>query len=320
MSTNSTVGINPRFVTEAIYDEIFLWSGVVRNAISAVALPPLPQKSTLLQSAVWFNFGVDAGKNLFPSVAALASKAALPLWLGVTAQKYYANYYNAQMADAYQMLNKPYIEFTAQLKNGIQNAERNFTATPYYRQVKAAIIHLYASHSFEDDEAQKRLVRKLIDDSQVIVTDNLKVQAIVSKNLQAIAQKLVQLHQGAQRNKILYVSEQSSTVLPQSRAPRTESCSFPRGSSGNREAPKGFVRVDPRDPNAMAALYASAYALDTSYIDYEQVVPCLDTTYAKPSEPGKLSVEERLTSSYMGTVDALARAYAKQKAELALAY
>ncbi len=32
--------------------------------------------------------------------------------LGVTAQKYYVKHYNAQMAHAYRMLNKPYRQFS----------------------------------------------------------------------------------------------------------------------------------------------------------------------------------------------------------------
>ncbi len=59
MSAETAVGINPEFVREALEDEMFLWSSVVRNVISTASLPPLPYKSTLLQSAVWFNFGVD---------------------------------------------------------------------------------------------------------------------------------------------------------------------------------------------------------------------------------------------------------------------
>ncbi len=316
MNTKTTVGINPEIVRIAIKDEILAWSIVARTAISTVTLPPLPHQSTLLQSAVWFNFGIDAGKNLFPTVASLASKAALPLWLAVSAQKYYAKHYNAQMADAHQMLNKPYRQFSGQLINGVTDAERQFSGTSYYWQIKDAIIKLYQSDSFPDVEDQERKVRDLIKQSKVIVTDSAKIQATVQQGLNAVAQKLLQLHQGAQRNKLLFKAEQASAGLPQSNAPRAESCRIPRSGLRMGEAPKGYVRINPHDQAAMATLYASAYALDTSHIDYQQIVPCLDTTYARPSQPGKLSIEDRLTSSYMGTVDALARAYAQQKAEL----
>lgn len=307
--------ISESIVSAALYDEIRVWANRSCQAVGSVSLPPLPTDNSLLHSAVWFNFGLDAGKNLMPSVAYAAGKAALPLWLATNAQKYYQKHYDRQMSDAYAMLNKPYSHFNSQIINGITQAERDFPITPYFRQIKSTILELFQAEQRENEEKWKRAIRNLVAESGVIVTDYHKIKSQVKTNLNQVGKKLITLHQGAQRNKLLFVASSVDRLLPNSRAPSAASCRI-RFSTGY-EAPQGYTRIDPQNMAIMAALYASAYALDTVHIDYEQVMPCLDTTFAKPRQPGKFRVEDKLASSYLGAVNTLAWTYQRQKAGVA---
>ncbi|WP_345419878.1 hypothetical protein [Halioxenophilus aromaticivorans] len=305
--------ISEPLVYQAIQEEIRTWSNYAAQAVGNATLPPLPKNNNLLKAAIWFNFGLDAGRNLLPSIAFVAGKAALPLWLASSAQKYYRQHYDREMNNAYDLLNKPYSQFSSQVINGITQAERNFTGTTYYRQVKSAILDLHDGVEYQNDDEWRRELRNLIAESGVIVTDYDKIKNVIESNLKTVSDKLIHLHKGAQSNRLLFVAQSTQQILPVKAAISSASChSIPRTPS--YQTPEGFTRIDPNNQAAMAALYASAYALETAHLDYEAVMPCLDTTYAKPSAVGSVSVEDRLASSYLGTVDALAQTFHKQRA------
>lgn len=300
--------LNTDLIYDAISREIYTWADITRQIIGDVTLPSIPDNSNLLKAAIWFNFGLDAGKNLMPSIAFIAGKAALPLWLASSAQKYYQNYYSKKLNSAYDMLNIPYQNFQGELINGITQAERQFTVTDYYYQIEQTLLSLYKTQEKKDRTAWIEVIRRLIERSKIINTNQNELRQIVKRNLDEVAGNLIRVYEGAQAGNLLYVSNDSEVTLPTGTAIRTESCrKIPQHSPF--EIPDGFIQIDYRNEADLAWLYTNAHALKTTRVDYFWWDPCLDTTYVKPLPPGQASVEKQLTTSYRKATDLLTQAF-----------
>jgi hypothetical protein len=303
--------IDDDVVSEAITDEIQMWARLTCVNIKMVKLPELPKDDPLIAAAVWFNFGVDAGKNLSAVVTSAATKFALPLWLALKAQDTYTKYYQEpKIKNAQKMLETDYADFQSTLINGVNNAERQFLVQPYGRQVKRCLMDLFKHESFESNSDMKAAVRTLIFNAQVIQTDERALRQNTQKNLNALGNKLIALYEGtvaSGRNHILYHSKDSKSNIHREASPTAASCRG-RGVPGPK-APPGYSEVNTRDKKAMAELYANAHLMDVAHVDYPGIMPCYDTTYARDTVKTVSTINDRLDQSYKGTIDLLVKKY-----------
>lgn len=306
-------------VRDALKEEVHVWQDNMKGNIRALELPPLPQNDPIIASAIWFNFGLDAGKNLSAVVAATVNKAALPIWLTFKAQELYASHYRQKQSDSYAMLSNHYQLFKSQLIDSIDNAERGFFVQPFAREIRECILSLYKNRTFTDIDEMDNEVRLLIRKSGVILTSDHKIQSLIQKNLNKVAQGIIDIYQGsaqAGRNKILYVSNKlplsvqaknsRSAQLLGSRSVASDSCS---GYGVQRQVPAGYRQVDTTDRQGMAELYANAHKFEITHKDFLTIEPCMDTSYVRERTMSQPSVSSLLTASLRGTKKSLVDTY-----------
>ncbi|ABD82051.1 hypothetical protein [Saccharophagus degradans] len=107
------------------------------------------------------------------------------------------------------MLSTHYQRFKSQLIDSIDDAERRFFVQPFAREVQTCICELYKNSQFNRATESIDNIRVLIRESKVIVTSDETIRALIQKNLNKVAQGIIDICQGsaqAGRNKILYVS------------------------------------------------------------------------------------------------------------------
>lgn len=299
----------------AIDASIKLWRNNLKGEIRQATLPAIPDDDPLIKSAVWFNFGVDAAKNLSLATS-LMSRAALPIWALFKAQELYADYYHQpRMSSAQNMLAANYQTFKSQLLNSIDIAEEQFMGQTYARQVKGTLEQLFQNHPFEEGGDKVGPIRKLIRDSKVIEVDNGTLQKVVSRNLGLAANKLIDLYRGtkhAGRTKILYLSDNPRADMPHKLAVSSASCHIPGRGGESFVVPKHYRKIDTNNQADMAQLYSQAYIMDVKHLNYLWVEPCHDTTYARKTSLSQPTVKTILSTSYKSTIDALVRTYRAQ--------
>lgn len=306
-------------VREALKEEVRIWQNNMKGNIRVLELPPLPQNDPIIASAIWYNFGLDAGKNLSAVVAATVNKAALPIWLTFKAQELYASHYREKQSDSYAMLSTHYQRFKSQLIDSIDDAERRFFVQPFAREVHTCICELYKNSQFNRETELIDNLRVLIRESKVIVTSDETIRALIQKNLNKVAQGIIDIYQGsaqAGRNKILYVSNKlplsvqaknsRQAQLLGSRSAASDSCS---GYGVQRQVPAGYRQVDTTDRQGMAELYANAHKFEITHKDFLTIEPCMDTSYVRERTMSQPSVSSLLTASLRGTKKSLVDTY-----------
>ena len=307
------MSISEEIVEAAVTAEIVLWRTTTCNNIHNAILPPLPSEDPIIKSAVWLNFGLDLGKNLSLGISAAATKAALPIWMLFKAQEFYANYYNKpQATDDHRMLSQHYGDFQSNIINTINQAERMFMVQSYARKVVECLYSLYKNEVFKDDRQEKFEVRQLISDSGVIQTNALILKQVITQNLDRVAKNILALYQGTRRfgrSPRLYVAKSGNVKIPANASPTPASCF---GYMMDHQVPAGFNKIDSSDKATMATLYASAHLMEIKHHDFPVIMPCYDTTYARPlNQP---SIQTQLAQSYKGTIQALVESYQRRQA------
>lgn len=107
------------------------------------------------------------------------------------------------------MLSTHYQRFKSQLIDSIDDAEQRFFVQPFAREVQTCICELYKNNQFNRAIELIDNIIVLIRESKVIVTSDETIRALIQKNLNKVAQGIIDICQGsaqAGRNKILYVS------------------------------------------------------------------------------------------------------------------
>jgi len=153
---------------------------------------------------------------------------------------------------------------------------------------------------------------RLIADSEVIQTDHGVLQQTIKTNLDHVAKSIMALYHGTRRlghNSRLYVADSRNAYIPANAAPTPASCF---GYMMEHQVPKGFNKIDSSDKATMATLYASAHLMEIKHHDFPVIMPCYDTTYARPlNQP---SIQTQLAQSYKGTIQALVESYQRRQA------
>ena len=307
------MSISKETAEAALAAEIVLWRDLTCNNIQNAVLPAMATDDALIKSAVWLNFGLDLGKNLSLGIATAATRAALPIWMLFKAQELYAtHYYKPQTENAHKMLSQHYESFKSTIINNVVNAEREFMAQPFARQVTDCLLSLYRDHPFDLDAQKTTEVRSLIAKSKVIQTDHGVLQQTIKTNLDRVAKNIMALYHGTRRfgrNPRLYVADSRNAYIPANAAPTPASCF---GYMMDHQVPKGFSKIDSSDKATMAALYANAHKMEIKHHDFPMIMPCYDTTYVRPlNQP---NIQTQLTQSYKGTIQALIETYHREQA------
>jgi len=154
------MSISKETAEAALAAEIVVWRNLACNSIHSAVLPAMATDDALIKSAVWLNFGLDLGKNLSLGIATAATRAALPIWMLFKAQELYATHYHKpQTENAHKMLSQHYESFKSTIINNVVNAEREFMAQPFARQVTDCLLDLYRDHPFKAGEQKTTEVR-----------------------------------------------------------------------------------------------------------------------------------------------------------------
>ncbi|MGH1439567.1 MAG: hypothetical protein ACRBBR_05610 [Cellvibrionaceae bacterium] len=303
------MAIERGIIDRAVQQEIVLWRETTNRIISNSKLPPLPNDDPILKSAIWFNFGLDAGKNLSLAISTAASRAALPIWAAFKAQELYSKYYkHGQDVIDYNRLGNTYDSFKSELQNMVNHAERAFFLQ---KKTIATIDHLEQLFSKNQNfggpnttnHEKLFAVRDLLKESGIVQTNPDALKKIIRGNLKQVANNIIAIYQGTHRaggTNLLYIANDIPAAVSKGMPfIKTQRAASGRGhhtsaSCSNRvvtrATPKGYSLLDTRDPQAMKKLYANAYRFNIKHKDFLWLEPCYDTTYVRSNTMGQPQV------------------------------
>jgi len=306
--------INSSITAIAVQFEMERWATMTNNNISRVSLPEIPTDDPLIKSALWFNFGMDAGKNLSLAFSLMAKRAALPVWIAFKAQELYANNYKTKMKNAHVMLSQPFTRFRSELMDAVANSARMYTGTTSggYSEVKTTLLKLFNDHDFVDEGQAMAAIRELVSDSEVINTKNTDNLQIIQQNLRALGKKIIDIYRGTKESSLggthlLYASNRPNAKIPSKAYITSASCSRPEP----RQTPADYQKINTADKSKMAELYANAHLTDVNHIDYIRFMPCFDTSYVRTRSTTEAPVSAIIRNSYRGAIANLEKTYKK---------
>jgi len=305
--------ISGDIIALAVQFEIERWATITQQNIKSIPLPEIPTDDPLIKSALWFNFGMDAGKNLSLAFSQMAKKAALPVWIAFKAQELYAKHYHAnKMKNARTMLSAPYNTFQSQLVNAVTDAARMYTVNPLstYLSVEKTLLRLFKDHNFKNKNDSRGAIRELISRSEVINTNDISNTQIIKKSLNLLGNKIIDIYKGTKEHSfggthLLYASNNPKATIPQSSRIVRASCSKPNPV----KTPVDYQKIDSSDKVKMAELYANVYLTEVKHIDFIWAMPCYDTTYVRVRSTSEASVKSIILRTHQGTIDNLVKSY-----------
>jgi len=306
--------ISTAIIAQAVQHEMERWATMTNRNIDNISLPGIPTDDPLIKAALWFNFGMDVGKNLSSSFAQFVKRASLPVWVAYNAQKLYSQAHANKMNNARNLLNKPFTSFKFEIKDAVAMAAREYATTEGspYADVQNTLLRLFKDDNFSHEAHAMGMIRKLIDRSGVINTDNGYNFQIVQNNIKILGQKLIDIYRGTKDygsggTHLMYYSSNASAKIPRDSYPTPASCS--RAGIITRSTPKDFQKVNSHDKDKMAEIYANVYLMDVAHIDFEHFMPCSDTTYLRARAIREQTIQSVITNSHRGAIENLEKSY-----------
>ena len=179
-----------KHINDALDYEIELWREAQRAALAKVVWPSISGDADAFKAAAMFNFGVDAAKTIYPTAAALISKATVPLWILGQAQAAFKAMYQSSINHANKKLSNNFTTLSDNFIRKIQDIARTFINSNSGRKMCNDIYQKVKDIEFKDDAQRRALLRVLIKDANLIDTDPTSIRNKTNAGFVKICKKI----------------------------------------------------------------------------------------------------------------------------------